>query len=311
MKEIESWQNGEWIPNSKTSIPIWDAHCFFGWCVFEALRTYNKNVFLIDEHINRLFKSAKLTFIPLVNTYTQEQVKELVLQVIRHNQEFFDDKEEIRVMIFVSPGNFKIYEDMGTPKIRLTINITTTSRYAPHIAPYIKSGFKGIIVTQPQIPSRFLDAKIKSCSRLHYGIADKEASQYGSGTKPILLDEHGYITESSGGNIAFFKNDKICLPQENDMLRGCTMEYVKEICKLINIDVEHNNWSPYDIINSDGAFFTSTFFGIIPCSNIVYRGKTYKIMNEKGTKKMDELIHKFDYLVRVNTWKQWSDWVEE
>jgi len=112
MKEIETWQNNNWVPNSQAGISLWDAHSFFGWAVFEALRTYRHKIFLLDEHIARLFKSAELAEIPLADKYTKEEIEHYIIETVHHNREFFPSDEEYRIMVFASPGYFRIYQDV-------------------------------------------------------------------------------------------------------------------------------------------------------------------------------------------------------
>jgi len=300
MKEIESWQNGKWIPNSEIGTKLWDAHYFFGWAVFDAFRSYNHILHLADEHLERFIRSANLAEISC--THTVKYLRSLVGEVMAHNEKFFEN-DEYRFMVFLSPGYFRIYDDMGLPENILTINVTNCSRYAKHVFPFLKNGVKGLISSQKHIPSRFLDPKVKSCSRLHYGIADAEASRYGKGVYPILLDEHGYIAESSGSNIGFISGDKLCLPKDNNILRGCTMKFVEDI---IEMDIIKDNWEVYDLVNSDGAFFTSTFSGILPCYRIIYRDKMRWINN--GRREIEYIMKKFSDLVRVDTYEQWKKW---
>jgi len=305
MQEIESWRNGKWIPNSKIGTNLWDAHYFFGWAVFDAFRTYNHIPFLLDEHIDRLYRSAKLTQIEF--DMSKERMKELVYETIEHNKKFFTKNEEFRFMIFISPGYFRIYDDMGPINPIITINVTTTSRYAKHVAPILDTGVTSIISSQRQIPTRFFDPKIKSCSRLHYGMADTEAANYGKNIVPILLDEHGYITESSGSNVGFVKDGKVCLPQGGDMLRGCTLNFVEKKC--IETEILKDNWEVYDIINSDGVFFMSTFSGITPSYEIIHMNRRYKL--EGGKKVINDIINKFSEHIGIDVNKQWKDWYDE
>ena len=305
MEEIESWQNGKFIPNSQIGTKLWDAHYFFGFAVFDAFRTYNHIPHMLNCHINRLYNSAKMAGIDI--PIDKIEMVQRVHDVIDHNKQFFPKDEEFRFMIFVSPGYFKIYDDMGKCEPIVTINVTTCSRYAKHVYPYLSKGYTGLISSQPQIPSRFLDPKIKSCSRLHYGIADNEAKTYGIWTQPILLDEHGFITESSGSNFGFFKDDKICLPRDNNILRGCTMQFIEQTV-FGNLDVVKDNWEPYDIVNADFAFFTSTFLGLVPCYEIIYRNRKHKLENKK--KLMEEMMKKYGNVLGLNVNKQWKEWYE-
>ena len=306
MKEIESWQNWKWIPNSQIGIKAWDAHFFFGYAVFDAFRTYNHKPHMLDCHIDRFYRSAKLTSIniPIVK---KDLIKK-VYDVMEHNKEFFPADEEFRFMIFCSPGFFGIYKDMGKIEPTLTIDVTTVSRYAKFIAPYLQTGCIGMIATQPQIPSRFLDSKIKSCSRLHYGIADAEAATHEGNVWPILLDEHGFMAESSGANFGFIKDGRVCLPKDENVLNGCTMKFIEERV-IENMDIVKDNWSPYDIINSDAAFFTSTFLGLVPCYKIIYQNKEYRLRQQLDI--IDIMMEKYSQALGFDVNKQWLDWNEK
>jgi len=305
MKEIESWQNGEWIPNSKIGTKLWDAHFFFGYAVFDAFRTYDHKLHMLDCHINRLYKSAKLVDIDIgIEKY--DLIKK-VKEVMNHNKEFFED-DEYRFMIFVSPGFFKIYDDMGKTQTILTINTTTTSRYAKHIYPYIRNGLTSVITNQQQIPFRFLDSKIKSCSRLHYGLADVEAKKYSDNAYPILLDEFGYIAESSGSNVGFIKNNNLYFPDSKDMLEGCTMKFIERISNKVELNFKKGSYTPYDLIDCDCILYTSTFSGILPSYTFIHKGNTYQLNKDKGHKIFDKLMIAFSNEVGVDIYNQWRNW---
>jgi len=306
MKEIESWKNGEWIPNSKIGTQLWDAHYFFGWAVFDAFRTYNGKIHMYDCHIHRFYRSARMCSIEV--PLKKEHLKEKISEVMKHNREFFKD-DEYRFMVFLSPGNFKIYKDMGVTDPSLTINVTTTSRYAPHIYPYLEKGFVSLITQQRQIPSRYLDPKIKSCSRLHYGLADTEAATYGEGVLPILLDEHGYICESSGSNVGFIKDEEIFLPQSKDMLQGCTINFVEQVVKN-KVSITYGDWEPYDLVNADALFYTSTFLGVMPSYELIYKNKKFSLNKKKAKKVYETIVAEYSKAVDVNVYDQWRKWYE-
>lgn len=307
MKEIESWKDKKWVPNSKIGTNLWDAHYFFGWAVFDAFRTYKHEFHMLDCHLDRFYKSAKLTGINI--PFSKPQLIEKINEVVVHNKEFFEN-DEYRFMVFASPGYFKIYDDMGDAKPSLTINVTTTSRYAKHIYPYLDTGVTSVITHQQQIPYRFFDPKIKSCSRLHYGLADVEASKYGAGAHPILLDEHGFISESSGSNVGFIKEGSLFLPENHDILCGCTMQFIKKIAKDRDIDIVIGNWCPYDIVFSDGIIFTSAFAGILPSWNIVYKNSNYELNRKKGEYIFNKLMEGYSFELGVNVKEQWRKWYE-
>jgi len=309
MQEIESWQNGKWVPNSQIGTRLWDAHYFFGWAVFDAFRTYNHVPHLMTEHIDRLYRSARLAEVTF--EMNKKEMTDHVNEVIEHNKKFFPKEEEYRFMIFVSPGFFRIYDDMGDPGPIITINTTTTSRYAKHIVPFIVDGYTALVSSQRHIPSRFFDPKIKSCSRLHYGIADAEAERYGKGVWPILLDEYGCISESSGANVGFIKDHALYLPQDNNILRGCTMGFVEKIASQLNIDVSKGDWEVYDVLDADCVLFTSTFLGIAPSYKVIFRNQEFKLSGYSDKSKrrtVEQLFEGFSNSVGINIVEQWLEW---
>jgi len=306
MKEIESWQNGNWIPNSQLGVKAWDSHFFFGHAVFDAFRTYKHIPHMLNCHVDRFYKSAKMAFID-IDMKKEDMIKK-IHEIMEHNKEFFPKDEEFRFMMFASNGTFKIYEDIVEPKPTLTIDVTTVSRYAKFVYSLYKDGCISSIVSQRQIPSRFLDPKIKNCSRLHYCIADAEAGKYGNKAWPILLDEHGYIAESSGANFGFIKDDIICLPKENNILRGCTLKFVEENV-IDDMYVVKENWEPYDVIDADAAFFTSTFLGLVPNYELWYRNK--KFVLDKGKDIINKMMDKYSKALNFDVNKQWQDWYEK
>jgi len=305
MNEIDSWQNGKYIKNSKIGTKIWDAHYMFGHAVFDAFRTYNHKPHLLYQHISRLYRSAKLAEIEF--DMLQRDMKKQIKETMEHNKEFFKN-DEYRFMIYISPGYFRIYDDMGVPEPIITINPTTTSRYASHIVPHLDMGVTALISSQVHIPSRFLDPKIKSCSRLHYGIAEAEASRYGKGIYPILLDEHGYITESSGASVGFIKDGNLCLPKDSNILQGCTMKFIESLTHRVSCKTQiiKDNFEIYDIINSDGIIFSGAFVGILPCYNIIYRNKKHTLEGGKPT--IDNLKEAYSKAVGVDVEEQWRKW---
>jgi branched-subunit amino acid aminotransferase/4-amino-4-deoxychorismate lyase len=305
MSEIVSWQDGKWIPNSIIGTTVWDAHYILGWAIFDAFRTYNHIPHMFMEHIDRYFRSAKLAAIKI--PYTKEEIIEVIYEFMDRNK--FEKDEEYRFMLFASPGNFKIYDDMGKPNTIVTINATTTSRYARFIAPYLKTGYTSLISKQTQIPSRFLDPKIKHCSRLHYGLGEAEAANYGPEVRSVLLDEHGYLAESTGSNIAVIKNGEVNLPYDDDLLRGCTMDAVEKVCKEIGVPVIRKNIPLYDLVNADCLFYTSTFLGLVPSYKVLHRNEIFNL-GKQDNETFENIITNYDKSVGVDTRKQWIDWYE-
>jgi len=292
MDEIESWQNGKWVPNSQLGIPITDAHVMYGISVFDALRTYKHNIWRMDSHLDRLHAGMRMAGIKNDDT---RLLRQILFDCIHHNSEFFPHDEEYRFMIYVSPGDFPIY--MDNPESRLTVFVTPCSQYAQYVAPYLEKGVVGSVVSQQQIPFRFIDPRVKQCSRWHYWMADREVDS--RGMEPIMLDEQGFVAESSGSNIGVVDKDGVLWePYGVNHLGGIMMDSlgVAYPCEL----------TPYDLIHADSVIFTSTFKTVVPCYNVTWMGRTYELPNKYDMPR--KLLCDFGDRVGVDLVKQWEDW---
>jgi len=307
-KEIESWKDGIWYPNSKIGTGLWDAHYFFGYAVFDAFRTYNHIPHMMWCHINRLYNSAELTGINIL--LDKNELVDVIHKVMDHNKDFFKD-DEYRFMIFASPGYFKIYKDMGDTTPSVTVNVTTVSRYATYVYPYLDKGVTSVIVSQKQIPYYILDSRIKSCSRLQYGLADKEAQTVKEDSYPVLLDIDGYVAESSGSNIMFMKDDVLYIPNNRNMLCGCTQKFVESYVDDIGIKTVKDNFTPYDLLFSDGIIYCSTFSGLVPSYEVWYKGKKYCLNKMIGQNTFNDLLKEYSKRVNVDVRLQWMKWMEK
>ena len=87
LQERVTYHSGEWIPESKASIHIYDSQFMYGDGVFEMARTFNHKFFLLEEHIDRLFRSMKYLQIPI--TKTKQEVLALCLQAFEKNIKHF------------------------------------------------------------------------------------------------------------------------------------------------------------------------------------------------------------------------------
>lgn len=279
MKERETYVSGEWVPESKASIHIYDSQFMFGDGVFEMVRTFKHQFFLLEEHIDRLFRSMKFLEIPI--TKTKQEVIELCYEALERNAAFFDREisgypEECRLMINVSRGPLGIYREVfelmkgeNWNEPTWIINVWELSKTSKTLAHYYNTGVNAVIPEQRQIPSRLLENKVKNRSRMHYQIANLQMKPHGRDVMPLLLDEDGFITESTGANFLMIKNGEIISAELRNMLRGSSMTYIFEtIAPQLGITVKYMNFEPYDVYDCDEAMFTGTFVNLLPCNRL-------------------------------------------
>ena len=279
LKERVTYHSGDWVPESRASIHIYDSQFMFGDGVFEMARTFNHKFFLLEEHIDRLFRSMKFLQIPI--TKSKQEVIDLCLEVFERNKDHWHQNElgqpeECRIMINVSRGPLAIYREVfelnkgqDWDKTTWIINAWPLSKTARALGHFYNTGVNAVIPPQRQIPARLLENKVKNRSRMHYQMANLQTKPFGKDAMPLLLDEDGFITESTGANFIMVKNGRLIVPELRNMLRGSSMIYITEVlAPQLNLEVEYRNFEPYDVMDCDEAMFTGTYINLLPCNRL-------------------------------------------
>ncbi len=261
------WWNGTLIPESEAKISIYDSALMFGDMVFEMTRSFRGVQFKLREHLERLYASMKAVHLSI--DLTIEQMEAACLETIEANRAAFADDDEHRLMIDISRGLLSIYEQnvtgvAGGPNVIIAdfpLRWTVAA-----MAPLFDSGINAVIPSQRAIPAHLLDPKIKNRSRLHYLMANVEASHWdGDNNWALLLDPDGFIAEGTGDNFLIVKDGTIVSPEGRNILRGISRAYVmEELAPQLHLPCVERNIEAYDVMNADEAFMTATPFCILP-----------------------------------------------
>lgn len=282
--------NGKFVPESEAKVSIYDSALMFGDMVFEMTRSFNKVQFKLKEHIKRLYMGLKIYRIPI--EMSPEELEEACYETIKVNEHLFNENDEHRLMIDISRGLLGIYE--GIEKLHKGVNIIIADfplRWTVlSMAELYETGINAVITSQRAIPAGLLDPKIKNRSRVHYLMANIEASDIkGSNNWALLLDTDGFVAEGTGDNFFIIKNGKVITPEGRNILRGISRDYViDELCPQLGLEVIEKNFEPYDIYDADEAFMTGTPFCMLPVTslngNLISDGKVgklfYKLINQ-------------------------------
>jgi branched-chain amino acid aminotransferase len=108
-------------------------------------------------------------------------------------------------------------------------------------------------------------------------LAELEAKRSDNEAWPLLSDDAGFITESTGANFFMVKRDRIITPEPKNCLRGISRNFVLSLARLQGIEYRERDIEPFDAITADECFFTATPFSVFPCTRIngqpIGRGK--------------------------------------
>jgi branched-chain amino acid aminotransferase len=262
--------NGKLVPESEAKVSIYDSALMFGDMVFEMTRSFNKKQFMLREHIERLYAGIKILRIPL--QMTPEEMEKACYTTIEANDHLFAANDEHRLMIDVSRGLLGIYQGIeGLHKGPNVIIADFPLRWTvATMGPLFEKGINAVITSQRAIPGYLLDPKIKNRSRIHYLMANIEASQIeGDNNWALLLDTDGFVTEGTGDNFFIIKDGVVITPEGRNILRGISREYVmNRLCPQLDIPIIEKNFEAYDVYTADEAFMTGTPFCMLPVTSL-------------------------------------------
>ena len=265
--------NGKFFDKENAKVSVFDHGLLYGDGVFEGIRSYNRRVFKLKEHIDRLFESAQsiMLKIPL----TKEEMIKAVLDTTRANKL---DNAYIRLVVTRGEG------DLGLDP-RKCYKGATVIIVADKIALYPEKLYReGLsIVTVPTVRNlpEALNPQIKSLNYLNNILAKIEASNAGC-DEAIMLDSLGYVAECTGDNIFVVKNGHLYTPPQcMGTLRGITRDSILEIARKNKILAHEHVITRHEVYISDECFLTGTAAEVIPVvkvdGRIIGQGKPGKL----------------------------------
>ena len=247
--------DGEYYDKENAKISVFDHGMLYGDGVFEGIRFYNGRVFRLEEHMARLFDSAKAICLDI--GMGMAEASEALLATIRKN-----DLRDGYVRLVVTRG----VGDLGLnpancPRATVFIIVSKISLYPPD---KYENGLHVVTCATRRIPHGALSPMVKSLNYLNNVLAKIEAVQAGAG-EGLMLNEQGYVAECTGDNIFTVKNGRIFTPPiSSGALAGVTRAVVFEIAAELGIPISEPEMTRYDIYTAEECFLTGTAAEVIP-----------------------------------------------
>ena len=240
--------NGKFVPEEQATVSIFDHGFLYGDGVFEGIRAYNGRVFRLQEHIERLFDSAKA--IDLKPGITREEMCEIIKETLRKN-----NLKDAYIRPIISRG----FGSMGldprgctTPSI-----ICAASPWGAMYGDLYETGLTAVTVCVRRNPPDTLPPNIKSLNYLN-NILGKIEANYKGGDEAIFLDRTGKLAEGSGDNIYLVKNGVLYTPPTINNLKGITRYVLLDLCAKNGIKTEVCELGLFDLYTADEVMVTGT-----------------------------------------------------
>ena len=255
MSEQVIYIDGEFFPKSEAKVSVFDHGFLYGDGVFEGIRAYHGRVFRLDEHISRLYDSAKA--IGLQIPISQPEMSGVVVESCRRNG-IADGY--IRLVVSRGAGDLGLspYLCKKPSIVCIAANIQLYPREV------YENGLDIVTVATPRNHPESLNPRIKSLNYLNNILAKMEAVRAGT-QEALMLNLQGYVAECTGDNIFVWRNGKLITPPSTEnALEGVTRNAVIEVARKKGLDVREERLSRFDVYTASEMFLTGTAAELVP-----------------------------------------------
>lgn len=264
MKPVQKiWLNGELVDWEKATTHILTHTLHYGLGIFEGIRCYKTDrgpaVFRLQEHIDRLYDSAKITRIPI--PYRPEELIEATFDLIRVNA-----LEEC----YIRPLAFLGYGRMGLNPIGLPVSVAVAVwPWGAYLGEEgLTKGIRAKISSFTRHHPNVMMTKAKVCGNYaNSQLAKAEAIENGY-DEAIMLDPWGNVAEGTGENIFIVRRGELKTPPLTAILEGITRDSVIELARTMGVGLREEAFSRDELYAADEAFFTGTAAEITPIREV-------------------------------------------
>lgn len=268
MQDSVVYINGLFTPLKNARISILDRGFCYGDGLFETMRACKGNIFRLDHHLERLFRSLPLIFIDL--PMTRREVKDVMQETLDRNN-FKNAIIRLTVTRGINEPSFKIDPDVSPT---LVIHIRP---HHPMPQKVYRNGVQVTLMTLPVPALPGVNEGLKTCNFLT-NILVKEISQRQGSMEGIIVDPVLGVTEGATSNLFIVKDGILKTPAVNNgVLEGITRSVVLEIARNHKIPVEKDILFAEDVLTADEVFITNSGIDIVP----VVRVDSTSIGNKK------------------------------
>jgi branched-chain amino acid aminotransferase len=255
VREAKIYIDGKFYSEANAKVSVFDHGLLYGDGIFEGIRFYNGRVFRLEQHLERLWKSARS--ICLNMPMTREEMTEALLETIRQNH--LRDGY-VRLVVTRGVGNLGLNpEQCKNPSV--IIIVATIALYHED---FYRKGLSIVTVATRRTNPAALNPAVKSLNYLNNVMARIEAN-LASADEALMLNDAGNIAECTADNVFVVTHGRIFTPPITaGALQGITRSVVFDIGNEWDIKVTEADLTRHDIFVADECFLTGTAAEIVP-----------------------------------------------
>jgi branched-chain amino acid aminotransferase len=247
--------SGKFVPQEDAKISVYDHGLLYGDGVFEGLRSYRGKVFRLEEHIRRLYESAKAIWLEI--PMSRDEMCDAVNEAVRINK---IEDGYIRLVVTRGAGTLGLDPNRcSNPQVIIIAD--AISLYPKEL---YEKGLEIVTVSVQRMHPAALSPRIKSLNYLNNILAKIEGLQAGC-IEALMLNHKGEVAECTGDNVFLVRRGVLETPPlEAGILEGVTRDAVIEVAKEAGIEVRELPLTKHDVYIADECFLTGTAAEIVP-----------------------------------------------
>ncbi|MBN2473462.1 MAG: aminotransferase class IV [Pirellulales bacterium] len=265
MDEPQAFLNGRWIPASAAVVPVADTGFTLGATVAEQVRTFAGRLFRLDDHLARLQRSLQIVGVD--PGMTIGQFADVARDLVARNHRLLAAGDDLGLSVFVTPGTYRAYAEHGSAGPTVCLH-TYPLPFHLWVEKY-GSGQSLVTTDVEQVPSRCWPPALKCRSRMHYYLADRQAAVIEAGSRALLLDAEGHVTETSTANVVtYVSGEGLISPPESRILRGISLATLLDLAQELGIPVLQRDLKCETVAAADEVLLGSTPLCLLPVTRL-------------------------------------------
>ncbi len=253
------WIDGEYHDRATAKISVFDHGLLYGDGVFEGIRAYDGTIFRLQQHLERLYDSAKA--IALDVPMPLEELRAVTIEALARSG---IANAYLRHVITRGVGDLGL-DPRKCPRASMIIIVDVIKMFP---AERLAEGLVVVTAGTPIAQRESLSPRVKSLNYLAHVMAKLEGINAGA-DEVLMLDSGGTVAEASGQNVFVVKHGVLRTPPVfAGILQGVTRDAVLELAGELGITAKEEQLNRYDVYTADEVFLTGTASEIVSVRSV-------------------------------------------
>jgi branched-chain amino acid aminotransferase len=252
---LKIYISGTLCDQENAKISVFDHGLLYGDGVFEGIRVYGGRVFRLEQHLRRLWDSAKAIWLEI--PMTPQAITSAIDQTLEANN--------------ISDGYIRLVVTRGAGTLGLDPTRTSdpqviiiADRISLYPEEHYRNGLEIVTASTVRTSPAAISPRIKSLNYLNNILAKIEGYKAGC-IEVLMLNHKGEVAECSGDNIFVVRRGEVLTPPiDAGILEGITRDAVIELARSSGRTMREIALTRYDIYSADECFLTGTAAEVVP-----------------------------------------------